>query len=269
MTDRRVPSWSDPTDSDKHFWHRYSAFYRRHFAAPGTVGRILEFGVLHGASIRWLRRLFPAAEIVGVDILPAQPDWAVGPGISYLTADQGDRAGLERVLRAGGGGFDLVIEDGSHIPQHQAACLAAAFPLVRPGGLYVLEDLHTCLPWHPYYVRHCPPGTPTSLTLLLALERQQALGRPLPPAQRAALAAPGLLTPDDVAALAARIAGVEIFRRATLPLRCWSCGSEEFDLVGLRCRCGISLSPADPDSMTAVLRAGEAPGVGPPERPRR
>jgi hypothetical protein len=37
--------------------------------------------------------------------------------------------------------LDLVIEDGSHMPQHQVACRAETFPFVRSDGLYVLEDL--------------------------------------------------------------------------------------------------------------------------------
>lgn len=265
MIEQAPLPWTDPIGSDKHHWHRYSAFYRRHFETLGPVTNVLEFGVLNGASIRWLRRLFPEADIVGVDILPPQPDWPAGPGIRYVQADQGDRSGFEGSLRAPGGGFDLVIEDGSHIPQHQAACLAVAFPMVRPGGLYVLEDLHTSLPGHPLYLRHCAPDTPTSLHLLLAIERLRATGQPLPRAQAHRLSASGMFTPDDIDRLAARIAGVDIFRRATLPLRCWSCGSDAFDLVALRCQCGTSLSLADPDSMTAVLRAGE--GIAePPDR---
>ena len=83
--------WSDPADSDKHYWHRYSWFYQRHFETLGSVSSILEYGVFKGDSIRWLRRVFPAADIVGVDILPQQPRWPTGPGISYVRADQGDR----------------------------------------------------------------------------------------------------------------------------------------------------------------------------------
>jgi hypothetical protein len=256
MGERAPLHWSDPIGSDKHVWHRFSPFYRRQFATLGPVGRVLEFGVLNGASIRWLRGLFPAAEIVGVDILPMQPDWPVDPAIRYLRADQGDRAGLEAALAGLGSGFDLVIEDGSHVPQHQAACLAAAFPLLRPGGLYVLEDLHTSLPWHPLYQGHCAPDTPASLHLLLAVEHALAAGRPIPPAEAARLAAPGLFSAGEVAALAGGIAAVEIFRRGSLPLRCWSCGSDRFDYVALRCGCGVSLSLAEPDSMTAALRAG-------------
>jgi len=47
----------------------------------------------------------------------------------------------ERVLRAVPG-FDIVIDDGSHLPRHQLAALRSLLPNVRPGGAYVTEDMH-------------------------------------------------------------------------------------------------------------------------------
>lgn len=251
-----MQDWVDPEGSDKHFWHRYSAFYRRHFAALGTVRAVLEFGVLHGASIAWLRRLFPDATIVGIDVLPPRPDWPAGPGIRYVQADQGDRPGLMRALADLPDGVDLVIEDASHVPAHQVATLACAFPKLRAGGLYVLEDLHTSLPEHPLARAQAAPGLANALHLVLAIERARALGRALTPAEAGALAAPGMFSGADVAMLSARVGAVEIFRRACLPLRCWSCGSGAFDPVALRCACGIDMSLSAPDSMTAAMRAG-------------
>src|SRR5258708_6038092 len=49
-------------DSDKHYWHRYIETYLAAFARLGEVRRVIEFGVLHGASIRWLAHCFPGAE---------------------------------------------------------------------------------------------------------------------------------------------------------------------------------------------------------------
>lgn len=38
--------------------------------------------------------------------------------------------------------FDIIIDDGSHLPATQIATLANFWPLVKPGGIYCLEDLH-------------------------------------------------------------------------------------------------------------------------------
>ena len=247
-------TWSDPTDSDKHYWHRYSPFYRRHFEALGPVSTILEFGIFKGASIRWLREMFPNAEIFAVDILPLQPEWPTGAGINYLTADQNDRAGIAQLLQGLQRNFDLVIEDGSHIPQHQASCLAVTFPLVRSGGLYMLEDLQTSHPQHPVYQANCAPGTPDALHLLLWLEHLRATGKSLHPDDAERLSAPGLLTPTDVRQLSETLADVDIYRRTTLPLRCYACGTDNFDVVSLTCRCGTNIDIIGAESMTAALR---------------
>jgi hypothetical protein len=246
--------WSDPSDSDKHYWHRYSRFYRRHFEALSPVSSILEYGVLKGASVRWLRGIYPAAEIVAVDILPFQPEWPTGPGIGYHVADQGDRPGIARLLRDLGRHFDLVIEDGSHLPQHQVNCLAETLPWVRPGGLYVLEDLHTSIPQHALYQQNCAPGTPNSLHLLLFIEHLRATGKALRPADAQRLAAPGLFTTVDVQQLTEAIAEVDLYHRATLPLRCYACGSDDFDPAALTCGCGVDFDVLGADSLTAVLR---------------
>jgi len=247
-------TWSDPIDSDKDYWHRYSGFYQRHFATLGRVSCILEYGVFKGASIAWSRRMFPEAEIFGVDILPPRPEWPAGPGITYLTADQGDRAGIAGMLRNLNHVFDLVIEDGSHIPQHQAICLAETFPLVRPGGLYVLEDLQTSHARHSIYQENCAPGTPNALHLLLMIERSRAMGQSISLNDIGRLAANGLFTTADIQRLDEMISNVEIFHRATLPLRCYACGGDTFDPVALVCACGIDLDVMGLDSVTAVLR---------------
>jgi predicted O-methyltransferase YrrM len=247
--------WSDPAASDKHTWHRYSRFYQRHFATLGPVSSILEFGVFKGASIAWLRAVFPDAEIVGVDILPLQHEWPTGSGITYITTDQGDRPAIARMLNGLNRRFDLVIDDGSHIPQHQANCLAETVAFLRPGGLYILEDLHTSHPQHPYYRQHCLPGTPTCLHFLLLIEHARAAGKAIESADLAALAHPDLLTATDLQQLAAAIAAVDIYQRATLPLRCHACGRDDFDPIALVCRCGVSFDIVSPDSISAALRA--------------
>lgn len=247
-------AWSDPGASDKHFWHRYSGFYRRHLESLESVSLILEFGVFKGASIAWLRDLFPDAEIVGVDILPPEPEWTAGSGISYITADQGDRAAVARILHSLNRRFDLVIDDGSHVPQHQANCLAETLHYLRSGGMYILEDLHTSHPQHPYYKAHCQPGTPTSLHLLLLLERFLAIGKTIQPKDSNVLSHPDMFSANDVERLAAAIAEIDIYHRATLPLRCYACGSYDFGPTSLRCRCGVDLDVVGPDSISAILR---------------
>ena len=52
-------------------------------------------------------------------------------------------------LSARGSAFDVILDDGSHKVDEQLATLAALFPLVRPGGFYVIEDLGSS--WNRHY----------------------------------------------------------------------------------------------------------------------
>jgi predicted O-methyltransferase YrrM len=116
-------------------------------AKPVTV---LEIGVFGGSSLRMWQAYFPLGRIIGLDRDPAALAHA-GDRAEVLLADQSDTPGLVRVVEPHGP-FDLVVDDGSHIWAHQIATLRALLPLVRPGGAYVLEDLHTSYGrWAPKY----------------------------------------------------------------------------------------------------------------------
>lgn len=45
------------------------------------------------------------------------------------------------------GGFDMIVDDGSHGPSHIFATLTALWPTIKPGGVYIVEDLG--LHWWP------------------------------------------------------------------------------------------------------------------------
>jgi demethylmacrocin O-methyltransferase len=72
-----------------------------------------------------------------------------GPRIRILSANQSDVGELAHALSeffpvAGlHGSFDLIVEDGSHMHRDQQMNIALLFPLVRPGGYYVIEDIHS------------------------------------------------------------------------------------------------------------------------------
>jgi hypothetical protein len=38
---------------------------------------------------------------------------------------------------------DIILDDGSLIAAHQTASFRTLFPLLKDGGLYIIEDLHT------------------------------------------------------------------------------------------------------------------------------
>jgi hypothetical protein len=267
--------------SDKSFWHRYDAIYDDALARLSPVQAILEFGVLRGDSIRWLRGRYPDAEIIGADILPVKDSWPTDPGIRYRLVDQGDRSALAEMLGSLNMQFDLVIEDGSHYPRHQCNCLIETLPHLKPGGLYILEDIHTSAAdlRRKRLIGGLPPlkgikrsvyrvlGLPSawrlpwnnrphvnSLSLLWAIERARACERQqLSAVELANLSLGPYFSPEQIRAIDDRIAEVSIYRRASLPLRCYACGGQDFDYARVVCACATPLY-ADDDSMTAVIR---------------
>jgi hypothetical protein len=238
--------------SDKFYWHRYIPAYERAFATLGEVTNVLEFGVLDGASIRWLADRFPRSRIVGVDITAPRPAWPRSDRIEYAEADQGNPAAIAALFARFGRCFDLIIDDGSHLPPHQAICLVTALPFVRPGGLYILEDVHTSHPDNPDFRQHNAPGTANCLHVLLAMQHLKDCGRQLTRKLASTLGTPGYFSREDLTYLYGTIETIELFKRTSLPLRCYACGSSAFDYRRLRCQCGVNLYAAA-DSMSFLI----------------
>lgn len=104
---------------------------------------LLELGVWGGHSLEMWRDAFPRATIVGVDLRP--PDLDLGPRVHIAQGDQSDPDLMERLRGAyAPGGFDVIIDDASHIGVLTARSLQILYPEhLRPGGLYCIEDWGT------------------------------------------------------------------------------------------------------------------------------
>ena len=238
--------------SDKSFWHGYLNFYER--LLPKEInGTILEFGVFRGNSIRWLMQTFPTACILGADILATQPEWPVDPRVTYYQLDQGDEEAVRNLL-TNIVDLDLIVEDGSHLPLHQSICLKHGLDVLRPGGTYVLEDIHTSHPAHELY-RHefGSERGQTAFSVLLGIEHLRRIEAENDDERLETLARGSHFTGDEIRNLAEQIDTVEFYRRATLPASCWNCGSSHFNYNELRCQCGVELF-SEADSMTIVIR---------------
>ena len=103
--------------------------------------RLLEIGVHRGASLRTWAEYFPNAEIVGVDVLP----WCKRYEGGRVTVELADQSNIEHLTPIGvaRGPFDIIVEDGSHLWEHQVTSLKTLFPFLKDGGFYVAEDLQT------------------------------------------------------------------------------------------------------------------------------
>jgi SAM-dependent methyltransferase len=149
--------------------HGYTAVYGpllEHMRELGNV-RLLEIGVWEGASLTMWAEWLPMADIVGVDIDLARCRIQESDRVKLRQGDTLDAAFLASLV-AEFGAFDVVIDDGAHLIAHHQAAFDALWPAVKPGGLYIVEDLHT------YWWEHA--NAPGSESWLIDLARD-AMGR--------------------------------------------------------------------------------------------
>lgn len=120
--------------------HGYLDYYWMHLRdVRASVRNVLEIGVQTDHSIRMWEEFFPNATVYGVDVDPACAAFGGGRR-RVLIGDQADERFLDRVVREAGGSFDLVIDDGSHLPDHQLRSFEVLFPRLSEHGIYVVED---------------------------------------------------------------------------------------------------------------------------------
>jgi hypothetical protein len=132
-------------------WRHYFDVYERHLSKlVGRDAHLVEIGVFGGGSLQmWRNYLGQRSHVYGVDLEPAcrvHED----TGITVAIGDQssssfwaGFCADVPRI--------DIVIDDGGHEPHQQIATLEALLPHIRPGGVYICEDVRGAFqPFHSY-----------------------------------------------------------------------------------------------------------------------
>src|SRR5947207_6595923 len=108
---------------------------------------ILELGIFQGGSYVLLDKLFKPQRMSAVDIR-REP---VGPLCHYVadkdgrfvhfSTSQSDPEALEHIVRDElVNELDLVVDDASHTYEQTKASFEILFPLLQPGGIYLIED---------------------------------------------------------------------------------------------------------------------------------
>lgn len=111
----------------------------------GVSGKRWRSKIVHGrntggASVKMWRDYFPRARIYGIDVNDCS--FLDDDRVSTFVADQGDVEDLRAFTEATDGiGFDVIVDDGSHRPDHQQLSLGYFLDFLEPGGLYFVEDL--------------------------------------------------------------------------------------------------------------------------------
>lgn len=140
------------SDKTAKYRHPYTPFYDE-LLRGREVKRVLEIGIgtpvcmnpfvngyKTGASLYMWSEYFPQAEIWGLDNdMSALFD---DGNIHTRYCDQSNVESLVNVAQILGGFFDLIIDDGSHVLEHQALTANTLAPiLLSKTGVYVIEDV--------------------------------------------------------------------------------------------------------------------------------
>lgn len=135
--------------TDKWGVHFYTPVYHELFShIRDKPVRLLEIGIggyafakVGGSSLSMWADYFPKGRILGIDIVEKR--LALDPRIQVRQGSQDDPIFMAR-LSEEHGPFDIVIDDGSHIPKRVAASFSILFPKLADNGFYVIEDVQTC-----------------------------------------------------------------------------------------------------------------------------
>lgn len=129
--------------SDK--WSSYLDFYDRLFSSLRLADiKLLEIGVQNGGSLEsWSSYFTNAQLLVGCDINPKCGELIYQDKKTQIVVGDANGDAAYQQIRQLCTDFDIVIDDGSHQSRDILLSFLNYFPLLKPGGLFIVEDAHT------------------------------------------------------------------------------------------------------------------------------
>jgi hypothetical protein len=149
--DETLPSFTQlliASGSDKYHRHHYERYYEnwlRIFRHKPNM-KILEIGAEAGRSLKVWSDYFRYPEKIMGLAYGAMSDGVEDrssnlKAVSVYRGDQSKKETMDYLIAKGP--WDIIIDDGSHVPSHMIFSLFSLWNSVKPGGLYIIEDLET------------------------------------------------------------------------------------------------------------------------------
>ncbi len=150
--------------------HPYTPVYSMLFAPlKHRPVRIAEIGVANGASAAMWNSYFthPHTNIHmfdrDSDLLQKALGRTRSERVRYGIMDVSIEGDVSGSLEVGSGGlqYDVIIDDSTHEHGHQIRIIREAFPLLKPGGILIIEDVFRSIGEREYYeplkdiLEHC------------------------------------------------------------------------------------------------------------------
>lgn len=155
-------------DQYERFWNVRPGFRPRN---------IFELGLWDGGSVAFWFEFFQPHKHVGLDFsqrddCPYFKRYVAARALerriaTYWGVDQADSTKLRAIVsKEFDGPLDMVLDDASHMYRQTKASFETLFPLLRPGGLYIIEDW-AWSHWKEFQGPNHPWATTPPLTNLL------------------------------------------------------------------------------------------------------
>ena len=131
----------EESTSDKishHGYHRFYPWFLTHLRGQNV--NFLEIGIDKTESLKLWKGYFGNVNLHGIDIDEKEFN---DTEVTLHKIDQSNSLELDKFVADVGIKFDVILDDGSHVPEHQILTINKLWNLVKPGGIYIIEDIET------------------------------------------------------------------------------------------------------------------------------
>lgn len=138
-----IQSAGKAAGTDKVIHHAYERFYANFLSSFDGSGSIVEIGYGQGKSVELWKSLYPTAFLYILD----RKVELEGDGYRAIKCDQSSTAQLSEMNAfLKDKNVSVIIDDGSHNPDHQLLSFNSLFDILEEGGVYIIEDIE-CSYW--------------------------------------------------------------------------------------------------------------------------
>lgn len=121
-----------------HGYHRFYPWFLTHLRGQNV--NFLEIGIDKTESLKLWKGYFGSVNLHGLDIDDKEFN---DTEVTLHKIDQSNALELDKFVATVGIKFDVILDDGSHVPEHQILTINKLWDLVEPGGIYIIEDIET------------------------------------------------------------------------------------------------------------------------------
>lgn len=137
---KKYSAFDTSEGSDKITSHSYEIVYNSLFSKYRvSCSNLLEIGFDGGFALKAYSEYFTNSNIYGIDIKDNRS--IIIKNDSNIKVYIGDACSND-AINAFGVMYDIIVEDASHLPEHQIQHFRDYNKLVNKGGIYIIEDIH-------------------------------------------------------------------------------------------------------------------------------